>query len=1143
MRGQRDYLGGLTRLHLLDSREEQRATWRQSLATLARAVSDQQGVPLEGFRPEALHAGVRAAFNANLIDDLEFLSPAAAAAALYELASALPDGFERRELGRRVLQHLRQGDASTFVSIATLLAQGSPKALSGQHIRARVALALDLPYGLGAPVDALALALISRLDLQREWLTEPSKGSLPSRRLAARLLERAAREAARQAAANDDTGVRIFGTQSVRAAWNRLLGDRESLVWRHIAVARGLLSAAVPSFGSEIERHLDPKLTPTEWRRASASLAGTIAASPTQAVERGRQLLEGPLTKLDRGVASAMILGLSRAAEAEPEAVEELLETLIRVGSVAAAESLVELKRERVGTDFGLWASKLARSHLREAAEAVRGHDDGKHALVQALESELRPRAEQSEPTLRDRLTGALDAFANDGPKSAYEAALEAVDAARATMCFLEECSSDDSYGRRWGFRALRELDTGLLETSTLHDLLILGTRSGDKNRSLAPLNELFGRLSKWLLERESAVVRDPSELEHLSIHMRQLRTMLHLVDADSSFVDDPSGEIRIRRLEMAHVLLHRVREDARTALRRTTTAAAARACDALVREEICEVSDVVIAAAHHLPDATDFITFAEASMMPEIEAATRSYATLKRVIVERATDSRGTTACLEALDALAHELPLASSRRVEALRSAIRSFTSNLLSIADARSLQELTDGEETNPISRLEPSARALALLVAGALRRLGVSDTDEPPQCGAAIRLIDFGIERALKGSPEPLDEAVSTALELLEDELPFGIAEVGRRVLEDLTTLPLQTPADATVPRHRSVAPQKAPLPPWLPPSRTLGGFYVLHALGSGSAASVFVVKRLEERSEVSAEKLALKVPEYDGSAALTLSESQFLQLFREEAGALLALPYHPNLVKFVTFDAGARPKPILVMELVEGPTLERAIAMGDLTMPRALALLDGVAAGLESMHNVGVGHLDLKPSNVILRRLHRDEVAIETPVLVDLGLAGRNVRPGCGTPNYAAPEIWGLLPQGHHPTPMSADVYAFGCLIYETLTGRLLFDAAAIGELQSSHIAHDGSTPSIAELALRPKLARLARLIGKTLRQDPRNRPTISAVRAELAHRAAELINLPWPIISSSSNDDTEPGMTLPPPIPPPRRNSSDLGNQ
>ena len=210
-----------------------------------------------------------------------------------------------------VLQRLRRGDAATFVSVATQLALGSQRALSGRSIRARVALALSLPIGIVNNVDALALALISRQDSSRDWLRAPATGSLPSRRLAARLLERAAREAARRAAEGDDTGIRVFCTPAVREAWERLLADRETLVWRHVASARGLLGSSMPIFREEMRRHLDPEFTITEWRRAAASLAASIAVEPEEGLRACRELLESVVFQQDHGIAAAMIAPLA----------------------------------------------------------------------------------------------------------------------------------------------------------------------------------------------------------------------------------------------------------------------------------------------------------------------------------------------------------------------------------------------------------------------------------------------------------------------------------------------------------------------------------------------------------------------------------------------------------------------------------------------------------------------------------------------------------------------------------------------------------------------------------------------------------------------------------------------------------------
>src|SRR5688572_26699963 len=152
----------------------------------------------------------------------------------------------------------------------------------------------------------------------------------------------------------------------------------------------------------------------------------------------------------------------------------------------------------------------------------------------------------------------------------------------------------------------------------------------------------------------------------------------------------------------------------------------------------------------------------------------------------------------------------------------------------------------------------------------------------------------------------------------------------------------------------------------------------------------------------------------------MSEQEFFEMFREEGGALLSLPAHPNLARFVTFDLGARPKPILVMELILGTALDRLLRSRSLTMQRVTDYLDGILAGLEAMHEVGVGHLDIKPTNVILRDG-------ETPVLVDFGLSGRHLRPGCGTVEYTAPEVLGVFPEDHQPMPPPADMYSVGCL--------------------------------------------------------------------------------------------------------------------
>jgi serine/threonine protein kinase len=295
-----------------------------------------------------------------------------------------------------------------------------------------------------------------------------------------------------------------------------------------------------------------------------------------------------------------------------------------------------------------------------------------------------------------------------------------------------------------------------------------------------------------------------------------------------------------------------------------------------------------------------------------------------------------------------------------------------------------------------------------------------------------------------------------------------------------------------------------LPEWLPQRRTLGGFYVLRALSAGAVGSVFVAVRLEDKGEDGAERFALKVPEYSATAARRLSEGEFLKLFREEASALMALPLHRNLARFVTFDAGCRPKPILVMELVEGTTFENVLSARDLDMKRALRVLDDVLQGLEAMHAAGVGHLDLKPSNVVLR-------GSEEAVLVDFGLSGKHIRPGCATGPYGAPEVWGALEGRGDLSPAKADVYSFACLAFEALTGHVLFQAESEMAQIAAHVAHDGFPQALRSLAKRPGLTGLAELCFAMLRHDPRDRPTAAGARRELARVTPDVARLRWPI--------------------------------
>ena len=1099
----RDYLAGLTRLHLIDDPEERRAVWRQSLATLGSViVNEQHPAPLEGLDPDELLRSVERARADRQLHDLDWLSGPLAAASLYEFAAALPPGDAKRELGRLVYRRLHAANATTFVALATRLALGRARIMSGPAVRARVALSLDLPIGSGARADALALALISSAELRDEWLVRPATGSLPSRRMAARLIERAAREAAARAEDGDDSGVQAFRTPEIREAWDRLLGDRESLVWRHLASARGLLSGRSPDLEEEIHQHLSPEYSITEWRRAAASLAASVAVRPESARATCHRLLASDLVERDRGLPAALMLGLPRAAEREPEAVEELLDELIERNDLSIAEALLDLRRERIGDDLGGSAATRCRDDLRASLKTGDLSDEGHTALLIAVANELGER--QGASSLPQMVADALVAFSEDGPAAAASMARGILDAAAERLAHLEEADLGGRVGRQTAFLSLRELDLALLGTDGLVNLLSLqptSTESEDAERPATTLGDIFQRLTNWLIIHEGEVRAEGAPLDQFSQRLRRLQALVHLVDADGSSVEPREPMLRARRVLSTRVLLNRLRTDDRKTLRRALCAAAARAMDAMVREEIAEVSDAILYTAEFAPSESDAQAISEASMVPELEIALDAYIRFFRDTRELDRFD-ALEAAVASLQRLASKLPAASSPRVAALRAALSRLARAIDAILQAGSLAELQERAGESPLVELEQHLTEFAQLVAGARRRLAILDVREPA-CLGALHDLDNALVRAMRLELMPAPEPGEAFGEAVRVDLPDAFARLLRAAIGHVYLLPLDAPRSSR-PSRLSVRPKQQKLPAWMPPGRTLGGFYVTEALGVGAGGSVFIAKRAGERHTKAAELFALKVPDYSGAAARTLSEAEFLRLFREEAGALLALPEHPHIARFVTFDAGARPKPILVMELVKGPSLEKLLETNDLDMRRAFDLLDGVAAGLEAMHAIGVAHLDVKPSNIIVRLREGGE----SPVLVDFGLAGRHLRPGCGTAEYGAPEVWGAI-QSELALPV--DVYAFCCMAYELVTNDCLFVAENELGMINAHVEHDGAPDGIKGLGRNPPTSRFAQVLRAGLRQNPAHRATITQVRAALAEVRADVEGLAWPL--------------------------------
>jgi eukaryotic-like serine/threonine-protein kinase len=248
---------------------------------------------------------------------------------------------------------------------------------------------------------------------------------------------------------------------------------------------------------------------------------------------------------------------------------------------------------------------------------------------------------------------------------------------------------------------------------------------------------------------------------------------------------------------------------------------------------------------------------------------------------------------------------------------------------------------------------------------------------------------------------------------------------------------------------------------------MGAVYRVHSALSGRVAA------------------ALKVMKPSG-------EANERTLFVREAEALSALR-HPAIVHVMGFSEDTPGGLLcLVMELAEGETLRQRLAHGAMSLSEALSTFVPLASALDHAHDHGIFHRDLKPANVIL--------CADGPRLVDFGIAALAREPALdgevqmGTLAYLPPEAFHGGPGG----PAAMDVYAFGLLLYEALTGSRGF-AARPG------LAVDEAAQDIAERKRRQGPfdpgERFPHLLREVVRSatgpDPVWRPPMRAVRASL----------------------------------------------
>ena len=251
---------------------------------------------------------------------------------------------------------------------------------------------------------------------------------------------------------------------------------------------------------------------------------------------------------------------------------------------------------------------------------------------------------------------------------------------------------------------------------------------------------------------------------------------------------------------------------------------------------------------------------------------------------------------------------------------------------------------------------------------------------------------------------------------------------------------------------------------LSPGTRLGQYEVIEAIGAGGMGEVYRACDTKLGRDV-----AIKVLPEELS-----QDKERLDRFEREA-RLLAKLNHPNIATLYGFEESDG-QPFLIMELVvEGETLAEYIARGPIPLDEALAFFIQIVDGLEAAHDKGIVHRDLKPANIKIRLDGKIKI-------LDFGLAkafareqdaatGSSQSPTLtrgtalgailGTASYMSPE----QARGK-PIDKRTDLWAFGCCLYETLTGRKVFSEETVTDTISAVVRAEPDWSKVSDIPAR-----------------------------------------------------------------------------
>ena len=247
------------------------------------------------------------------------------------------------------------------------------------------------------------------------------------------------------------------------------------------------------------------------------------------------------------------------------------------------------------------------------------------------------------------------------------------------------------------------------------------------------------------------------------------------------------------------------------------------------------------------------------------------------------------------------------------------------------------------------------------------------------------------------------------------------------------------------------------------------------LGSGGWGNVYLAEHLTLSN-----KVAIKILH----SHLAKDEDRQKRL-EQEAQVLSKLDSH-YIIK--TIDYGLIPAPYIVMEYFEGNSLDEILKIENFDEGTAIEIIEQICLGLQAAHTAGLVHRDLKPSNVLIANHSGKRKA----KLLDFGIAKIAVSDSqaskltatgeiLGSPPYMSPEQWTA-----RPTDQRSDIYSLGCLMYEVLSGKVIFEGANSFEYLNLHLTEEPKT--FKEVAPERKVSpELEAIVRNCLQKEPQDR--------------------------------------------------------